>query len=885
MARWNSCNILQTAADASRLWQFDAKGGGFVLGREQSAAPGGPLPSRSVAKSWNSLWSPRLNVAWLPPEHVFLRVIELPKSSFAETLAMVELQLEKLSPLPVAQIVWTIHVLSALPPQRRGEAETEATTIEFQSVVVIIAARGAVEEFLGKLEGRGYLADRLETPLLDQLEAAPAAGDSAWIYAGTHGKDSALVAWWSGGALRNLSYVILPPEGDRAKSLKNQLVQFLWAGEMEGWLAEPSKWRLVADPVNAAEWEKLFRDGMDAPLEVTQPLPPAELAARTSRRAAAAEAGPALLPPEFSTRYHQQFVDRLWLHGLVSTGILYAIGVVIYFCATYFLSLQTAKAEQQAAQLAGSYTNALELKARYGVLQQRQALKYAALDCWKIAAENLPDGLQLQRTSFADGQRLTLSGVCPPDQITLVSDPGKFYDSVRKSTVDGQDHVRAGARRAAPLEPERQRQQRVLAFHPATQKRGKAEAVKKFFAQLRPLERRLAFGVLVVFVLVLNYVFIWPHFSDWNNLKRRLDTAQMELARDQAAIAEMPKYQALVKQFEGEGEVVPPEDQAINFLRTIQTQAAMSGVGIANMGRQSTSTNDVFFVQLIQNINVSATDEKLVDFLYKLGSSASMIRVLDLELQTDPPRATSRRQRPARRQLPEKIPPPAAPAAAKAAQKAQIPPNQSRKYPQPRRQNENDHDPPPLLMTASGLWAQTPPPPRRRPSRHSRLAALADPAALPVPAPAASAAPPAAAAPVKEVPGIEYTFSGVDANQVLDIYADLIERTQLRCPLPQPSVTLKTHGKLTKTEAIQALQAVLAMNGIIVINISDKFVKEVPLDQAGPAAQNFDYSDATNLPAIGGFVTHIVQVKYVKPSEIDSSPPAVRQIAEFAFRH
>ena len=451
MARWNSCNILQTAADASRLWQFDAKGGGFVLGRELSAAPGGPLPSRFVAKSWNSLWSPRLNVAWLPPETVFLRVIELPKSSFAETLAMVELQLEKLSPMPVAQIVWTIHILSesaSATTHRPAEGGEGAAATPMQSVIVVIAARGAVEEYLGKLEGRGYLADRLETQMLDQLEAAPASGDSAWIYAGTHGKDSALVAWWGGGALRNLSHVILPPDGDRAKSLKDQLVQFLWAGEMEGWLAEPSKWHLVADPVNAAEWEKLFRAGMAAPLEVTQPPPPAELAARTSRRAASAEAGTALMPPEFATRYHQQFVDRLWVRGVVAAGIMYAIGVVIYFCATYFLSIQTAKVERQASQMAGSYTNALELKARYGVLKQRQALEYAALDCWKITAENLPQGLSLQRSSFADGQRLTLSGICAQDQINEILGQGKFYDAVRKTKLDGQDMFEP-----VPIEP------------------------------------------------------------------------------------------------------------------------------------------------------------------------------------------------------------------------------------------------------------------------------------------------------------------------------------------------------------------------------------------------------------------------------------------------
>jgi Tfp pilus assembly protein PilO len=159
--------------------------------------------------------------------------------------------------------------------------------------------------------------------------------------------------------------------------------------------------------------------------------------------------------------------------------------------------------------------------------------------------------------------------------------------------------------------------------------------MKKFFAQLRPLERRLAVGVLVVLILVLNWVFIWPHRSDWGNLKNRLAAAQKDLARDQAAIAEMPKYEAQVKGFESQGEFVALEDQSINFLRTIQSQALASGVAMGNMSRPITRTNDAFFVEQIQNINVIATDEQLVDFLYKLGSSASMIRVRDLELQPD----------------------------------------------------------------------------------------------------------------------------------------------------------------------------------------------------------------------------------------------------------
>jgi Tfp pilus assembly protein PilO len=162
--------------------------------------------------------------------------------------------------------------------------------------------------------------------------------------------------------------------------------------------------------------------------------------------------------------------------------------------------------------------------------------------------------------------------------------------------------------------------------------------MKKFFAQLRPLERRLAVGVLVVFILVLNWVFIWPHFSDWGKLRGRLNVAQQKLQLYQSTISQTANYQAQVKGFESQGEFVAPEDQSINFLRTIQSQATASQVQMGSMSRPMTRTNDAFFVEQIQNINVSATDDQLVDFLYKLGSDVSMIRVRDLELQPDPPR-------------------------------------------------------------------------------------------------------------------------------------------------------------------------------------------------------------------------------------------------------
>src|SRR5471032_1725997 len=173
-----------------------------------------------------------------------------------------------------------------------------------------------------------------------------------------------------------------------------------------------------------------------------------------------------------------------------------------------------------------------------------------------------------------------------------------------------------------------------MEFQPATAKPGGRSAMKKYFAQLRPLERRLAVGVLVVLIIVLNWIFIWPHFADWGNLRHRGDDARQKLKLFQTVISQSVNYEKLVKEFEGEGEFVAPEDQAINMMRTIQSQSAQSGVSIVNYSRSMTHTNE-FFTEQTQNINVSATDAQLVDFLYKLGNYASMVRVRDLELTPD----------------------------------------------------------------------------------------------------------------------------------------------------------------------------------------------------------------------------------------------------------
>ena len=416
------CNVLEAGAQGRHLWHFSARGGSFVLNRDQGIAPGAALPAGLIAKDWRALFQRKLNIAWLPPDQVFLRVAQFPASDYTETVAMVELQLEKLSPMPVAQIVWSIYVL----PQVHDNQQT---------VIVMMAARNGVEEFLGQLEGQGFLADRLEMPALDQLQATPITSEGTWIYPSRgEAKHTALAAWWYGGVLQNLDLITLPAL-NRPEGLKEQLTQIAWAGEMEGWLSATPSWHLVADEAAAAEWAPALRAGLEQLVEISAPLPPLQMAASTATRATQAEAQANLLPVEFATRYQQQFVDRLWMGGLGAVVGLYIIGVAIYFVALEVALIRTGHVEDTVAEVAPLWTNAMQIKARYDVLKTRQDLKYAALDCWKALAELLPESVTLDSYAFSDGKRVSINGIAPIDQQQELF---RFDGAMRKYTKDGQ---------------------------------------------------------------------------------------------------------------------------------------------------------------------------------------------------------------------------------------------------------------------------------------------------------------------------------------------------------------------------------------------------------------------------------------------------------------
>jgi general secretion pathway protein D len=151
----------------------------------------------------------------------------------------------------------------------------------------------------------------------------------------------------------------------------------------------------------------------------------------------------------------------------------------------------------------------------------------------------------------------------------------------------------------------------------------------------------------------------------------------------------------------------------------------------------------------------------------------------------------------------------------------------------------------------------------------SDAAAPAEAAAAVKPAPAPVVEPRVPPVPPPEKAVYEYNLQAADLNQVLQLYAELVNRTILRpANLGAAQFTLKTQTPLTKTEAIQAFDAVFAMNAIAIILVDDKFAKAVPAAQANQEAQARDARSLSDLPELGQILTHVAQLKYVKPSEM-----------------
>ena len=415
-----ACNLLAVTAAGRRLFQFQLGKAGPEPAGDLSVAEGAPLPERLVGRDWRFLLRPRVDVAWLPLETVFVRAVALPTCAPEELAGMVEFQIEKLSPLPPAQVVWTVESV----PHADGSGQT---------AVVTLAARNAVEEHIESLQKGGYVVDRLSNPLLREVLDGPLPKDGLVLVAESQGATPCVLAgWWTGGVLRRMDLFRLPADGS-GPALVRLLEGQAWAGAAEGWLGNLPRIQLLAGVSEADLLTPALTGWAGTPPSVQARVALPDLALRTAR-AAQREHLPTLVADEVRERQQRQFVDTLWVKGLTGLGMAYLAGVFVYLAVLTVQKSRLDTLRDETRGMALQYTNTLQLKARVRVLQEQVALRFAALDCWNSVAERLPETLTLTQLDFKGGRTLSLDGTTTDDNR---GDITRFNSELKTVMVDG----------------------------------------------------------------------------------------------------------------------------------------------------------------------------------------------------------------------------------------------------------------------------------------------------------------------------------------------------------------------------------------------------------------------------------------------------------------
>ena len=166
--------------------------------------------------------------------------------------------------------------------------------------------------------------------------------------------------------------------------------------------------------------------------------------------------------------------------------------------------------------------------------------------------------------------------------------------------------------------------------------------MKSFFDKLnlRPGERRLVVGVGILIFVVLNLTFVWPNFGAYAAKKKTIGATKDKLRSFKMEVNRKAGYERELRTLEDKGVFVGEEVQELELQREVRSQAQIAGVDVRGYNPtargMSTRTN-AFFDETSLVINFVSGEKELVDFLYRLGSGNSLIRVRNMNLGTELP--------------------------------------------------------------------------------------------------------------------------------------------------------------------------------------------------------------------------------------------------------
>ena len=121
------------------------------------------------------------------------------------------------------------------------------------------------------------------------------------------------------------------------------------------------------------------------------------------------------------------------------------------------------------------------------------------------------------------------------------------------------------------------------------------------------------------------------------------------------------------------------------------------------------------------------------------------------------------------------------------------------------------------------------------------------------------------------IPAGMLQVQGMPLDQFFEIYSMVSGRTVLRPYALQGApqgITLKAQTDWTTSEAVYAMDAVLALNNIAMIPVGEKFVKALPEAEAPSTGGELAGEEGGRNPLAEQFITKVVELKTIKPSEL-----------------
>ncbi len=351
-------------------------------------------------------------IASLPANEVLLHVFNFPTIDPDEIEGMVELQIDKISPYPLAQIVVSHEIL----------AQNETHTL----VLVAGARRELIEEKGAFFKDLGLTLSSLDINLICRwnqlLSANKVSADYSDIFLIIENNEAGLIITKNGEPILFKSLFIDELSSDLFEEINYSLATLEQAFQIE----EASVINVWKDDFSVFNFKDLNTNGeFSVALNSLHDLPKLSdgLVRRYQNRNKLE-----LIPKEWIESAKSKALMRsLYKFGAIAFAAWLSIGV-IFFMAVGIHSHQVKKLRAVAENLSGPAKEVQETSRKVSALSGYTDQSNSALETLREICAILPKGIELSSFSFKKGEAATLRGEAVSDEAIY-----SFFDILAKS--------------------------------------------------------------------------------------------------------------------------------------------------------------------------------------------------------------------------------------------------------------------------------------------------------------------------------------------------------------------------------------------------------------------------------------------------------------------